>query len=427
MSIFVGRQTPATRLRAWVQHAADMEQRLNSAAKSAHDYFELLYVLRDDNARTVQLFAGKHPIGTSDRGKLLVEGGATFVVSQDRDLGHVAVLIYPYERDGSPSQPIHWGWFDGPGDVSTGNWLNDAVHDFARCCRASSAIDSTVMAADRRRMRWLQLRSRWLLLRARAPGGMKLINAQPSLLKRLGRFTAIVFTALAAILAVPSAISTLWGVTVPSLFNSWKSNSPAPNPAVAPAGTIPSRKSAPASIDMPIISGEYTFCASARDPANRKLMNLLYDVRAHAGKIAFFNVWIRIDCVLGQKQDYLAPFRRAQNDASVGYYFHVPLFAPGERVTAHKWLDGGRNPESLRAMYSDNGSAVLIHRTEDGRNPLSRFQPHVEGTADILFGPYAIKASEDDDALSYDLYAPTLDSAALQQASAIAATLRQSH
>ena len=312
MSIFVGKQTPVTRLRAWVQHAADMEQRLNSAAKGAHDYFEFLYVFRDDNARTVQLFAGKHPIGTSDRGKLLVEGGAAFVVSQDQNSGHVVVLIYPYQREENPSRPIHWGWFNGPGDVSAGNWLNDAVHDFARCCRASSVIDPTVTAADRRRMRWLQLRSRWLLIRARAPG-MKLISAQPSLLRQVWRLTVYASAALTTILALPSAISTLSGVTVPSLLKSWQSNAPAnsapasvsvalqsndPNPVGAPTGTIAHGQRAPASIDMPIISGEYTFCANAEDSANQKLMNLLYDVRAHAGKIAFFNVRVRIDCVL---------------------------------------------------------------------------------------------------------------------------------
>jgi hypothetical protein len=71
-------------------------------------------------------------------------------------------------------------------------------------------------------------------------------------------------------------------------------------------------------------------------------------------------------------------------------------------------------------MYSDNGSAIAIHNSNDSRNPLSRFQPHVEGSDDILFGPYVIKRSANDDAITFDLNAAFLDSAALQQATGIA-------
>lgn len=438
MSIFVGRQTPSTRLRAWVGHASEIEQRLQSKVKSAGDYFEYLYVTRDDQHRTVQLFAGRHPIGTTDRGKLLVEGGAALVVSQDAASGNVYVLIYPYERDHKASQPIHWAWFDGPEDVLADSWLDQAAQDFAICCRASSIVDPTVKKADRIRMGWLQLKSRWMLLLIRFPG-MANLCFKPTIWGRLWKIIAVLTAGTVGILAFSSSISTLSGITVPMFLKSWNANdstnsasstiAPPSNPATpasAPVGPIPITQSAPESGDMPIISGDYTFCTHTKDAASQKLLSLLYDVRSNAGKIAFFNVRIRVDCVLGSKQTEQKIFRRSQEDATVGYSFDVPLIPQGDTGKAKVWLDGERSPETLRAMYSDNGSAILVHRKEEGRNPLSRFQPHVEGQVDILFGPYAIKASEDDDALSYDLYAPTLDSAALQRASAVATHLRQS-
>jgi len=165
MSIFVGRQTPQTRLRIWAQHASVIEQHMRTAAEEArHDYFEYLYVYRDDGQRTVQLFAGNHPIPTNNDGSPQNEGGAALVVSQDTKFGHVAALIYPYETPLSAAKAILWGLFDSPADATSGKWLDRALHDFARCCRASSVVDQTAYRSDRLRMRWLKFRS-WVLQR----------------------------------------------------------------------------------------------------------------------------------------------------------------------------------------------------------------------------------------------------------------------
>ena len=94
MSIFVGQQTPQTRLRIWAQYAPAIEQHMRAAAEEArHDYFEYLYVHRDDSRRTIQLFAGNHPIPSNDDGSPQTEGGAALVLSQDTQFGHVAALI----------------------------------------------------------------------------------------------------------------------------------------------------------------------------------------------------------------------------------------------------------------------------------------------------------------------------------------------
>lgn len=442
MSIFVGRQTPQTRLRIWVQHAPVIEQRMRAAAEEArHDYFEYLYVHRDDEKRTVQLFAGNHPIATIDNCSLQTEGGAALVLSQDATFGHVAAFIYPYETTRSAAKPILWGLFDSPADATAGEWLNRAVHDFARCCRASSVVDQTAFRSDRLRIRWLRFRSWVLRLRGRVPGCTKLIRAKPSWGKRILAGVVVVATSLAAILNLPSMLSTLSGYTVPQLLAKWRATppigsaaSPAPQallPAI-PSAASSSLKAPPmrvgpatasaaaAGIEMPVISGWYTFCPSSAGQASAKLLDFLYDVRANAGKVVFFDVQVDIDCVLGKQPDYTATFSRLEEADNVSYLLHVPLVKRGDLVTPGQWIDGGRDPSILRAMYSDNGSAIVIHNGNDSRNPLSRFQPHVEGSDDILFGPYAIKESSDDDAITFDLNAPFLDSPALQQATAIA-------
>ena len=108
----------------------------------------------------------------------------------------------------------------------------------------------------------------------------------------------------------------------------------------------------------------------------------------------------------------------------MNYLMRVPLVDKGNLTESKQWISGERNPATLWEMYSDNGSAIAIHNGDDSRNPLSRFQPHVEGMTDILFGPYSIKESYDDDAITFDLNASFLDRTALQQATAIAKELR---
>lgn len=443
MSIFVGRQTPQTRLRIWAKNAPVIEQHMRAAAEEArHDYFEYLYVHRDDDRRTIQLVAGNHPIPANDDGSLQMEGGAALVLSQDTQVGHVAVLIYPYETSGRAGKPLFWGFFDSPADAIAGKWLDRAVHDFARCCRASSVVDQTAYHSDRLRMRWLKLRSWALCLRGRLPGGPKMICTKPSWGRRIIAGVIVALTTLTALLNLPSMVATLSGYTVPRLWallyqdptvdsappsgsqvsGSRTANNP---PKAIPSQADPSITPAVAGVEMPVISGWYTFCPTAADQGSSpKLLDFLYDVRAHAGKVAFFDVQVDIDCVFGKQPDYEATFSRLDEAGEVLYLMRVPLIMDGDLVTPQQWLSGKRDPSALRSMYSDNGSAIAIHNGNDSRNPISRFQPHVEGSNDILFGPYAIKESSDDAAITFDLNASFLDSAALQQATIIAEELR---
>lgn len=437
MSIFVGRQTPQTRLRIWAQHAPFIQQHMLATAEEAkHDYFEYLYVHRDDEKRTVQLFAGHHPISTEAEGRLQSEGGATLVLSQDTTFGHVATFIYPYETSRGTAKPILWGIFDSPADAAADKWLDRAVQDFARCCRASSIVDPTVYRSDRFRMRWLQLRSSWLHFRGRLPGGTPLIRAKPSWVRwAVGGAAALLIPFFDHL----SAVSTLSGYSVPAVWEKWHSQpskltypSPsAPSAASSPQEAIstqavPAKALSAVGTEMPVISGRYTFCPTTDAESSPKLLNFLYDVRANTGRVAFFDVRMSIDCVLGKEPDYEAMFGRRENSGGVGYFFQVPLVGAGDLAASRKWIDGRRDLSILHAMYSDNGSVIALHSGDDSRNPLSHFQPHVEGSVDILFGPYAIKESEDDAVITFDLNAQFLDTATLQQATAIAKRIRGS-
>ncbi len=416
----------------------------DAAEEARADYFEFLYVVREDAHRTVQLFAGQHPISTNDDGSLQTEGGAALVLSQDITFGHVAVFIYPYETDRNKSKPILWGIFDSPVDTAEGKWLDRAVHDFACCCRASSVVDQTVYRSDQLRMRWLKFRSWWLRLRGRLPGCTKLIRTKPSWIRRGVTSAVVVATSLAAFLNLPSMLSTLSGYSVPALWAMWHSKAPADGGVSSTPQGLPSTSSSVATglkeatptwigpaiassaegIEMPVISGRYTLCHTALDQSSPKLLNLLYDVRANAGKVAFFDVRVSIDCVLDKQPDYEARFSRFEEAGEVNYLLRVPPVRASDVVSSRQWIDGGRDPSTLQAMYSDNGSVIALHRGDDSRNSLSRFQPHVEGSVDILFGPYAIKESSDDDAITFDLNAPFLDTVALRNANAIADKLR---
>lgn len=402
------------------------------------EYFEFIYVLRDDNQRRIQLSVGNHPTGLNEDGSYQSEGGAALVFSQEEKFGLVVALIYLYETSPNSVKPIVWGVFDSPADAAATDWFNRVILDFSRCCRASSLVDTTVIRSDRRRMQWLVLRSKILQMRGKFRVTTKVISSKPSWIRRVVRIGA----ALIGVLSFASVIATLSGVTVPGLWAMFQQSPPSnatpppiasqqlapvavsasalsPNQEQPPPSTLP----AVASVDMPVISGRYTFCPSADDQGNPKLLDFLYDVRTHASKVAFFDVQIGIDCVLNSELDYRAPFSRTEAPGGVNYFMQIPLLPNNNPGKAQQWISGERSLSVLRTLASDNGSMIAIHNGNDSRNLLSRFQPHVEGSTDILFGPYSIKESYDDDAITVNLDAPFLDSASHKRAAEIAKEL----
>lgn len=416
MSIFVGRKTPATRLRTWQHQAPRYAAHLNQVqADAAQDYFESLRVHTDDAHRTVQLLSGSHVSGSLDANDTFeVEGGAALVVSQDQQFGHVAIFLYPYERQASAaSTRILWALFDSPEDV-TNEWLDRAVSDFARVCRASSVVDETTDHSDRRRFFWLRCRSLWLRLVGRFPWWFPLVRSRPSLSRKAWLWIGGIVIGLGVILNVPSELATLFGVTVPQLWTAYRHAGKA---ASAPLGA--SAVARPPS-DMPVITGWYTFCPQDRTGASPRLLDLLYDIRQNAGKVAFFDVQVDVDCVMGTPFDPDAAFSRRAGEHSLTY-----SFGPGHAEQGE--IDGGRPPIKPGQLVAENGTFVTILDDRDGRNALTRLGINAEGADDQLYGPYLIKADGEDAALTLKLSAPTLDSTMQDAATAIAAQRRAAH
>jgi len=422
MSIFVGRKTPAIRLRTWQHHAPRYAAHLNQVqADAAQDYFESLRVEADDAHRTVQLLSGCHISDSLDANDTFeVEGDAALVVSQDRKFGHVAIFLYPYERQArAGSTRILWALFDSPEDV-TDAWLDRAVSDFARVCRASSVVDDTTVHADRRRFFWLRCRSRWLGLVGRFPWWFPLVRNRPSLPRKAWLGLVLFVFGLEAVLNLPSEIVTVvsgWHAFVDQLHE-WRDDilvasghRPAATPMPVPAQTPQV---------MPVITGWYTFCPQDGSGASPRLLDLLYDIGLHAGKVAFLDVQVRVDCVMGTAFAPSAPFARTAGEGSLTYRF-------SHDSARRRTVDGGRESAKLDRFLPENGSSISVLDDRDGRNALTRVGINSEGVDDELYGPYLIKARGEDASLSLELTAPTLDSTMQEAATAIASQRRAAH
>jgi hypothetical protein len=155
----------------WNVQVEKIERHFLDVAETAkkEKFFEVLFVDRDDEHRTVQLHAGKHPIGSSETirdgfgratgWRIDVEHGAALVISQSA-LGGVAVILYPYQSEKVQRVEPHviWAIFKDPTAV-TGAVLRAAVADFLTYVRVSSALfnESTM---DRLRIRYLEYRGK---------------------------------------------------------------------------------------------------------------------------------------------------------------------------------------------------------------------------------------------------------------------------
>lgn len=155
----------------WNVQREKIESHFENVVKRAQSerFFEILFVDRDDEHRTVQLHAGKHPVGNTQTTRdhfgrvtgwrLDVEQGAALVISQSA-LGDVAVILYPYQSENLRRlEPyIIWAVFKDPTHV-TESVLRAAVADFLTYVRVSSALFNE-SPMDRLRIRYLELRSK---------------------------------------------------------------------------------------------------------------------------------------------------------------------------------------------------------------------------------------------------------------------------
>lgn len=148
---------------AWDDLASLAELHFNivKAAAEQRKWFDYLYVSRSNTLRTVQMHMGNHPVGVTADGPLILESGATVVLSQS-STGSVIIVLFPYA---SAAQKMHkpyivWNVTDYPTEIKRSTMIR-LVTDFMIYARVSSAI-LAASKADRQRIEKLEERSRIL-------------------------------------------------------------------------------------------------------------------------------------------------------------------------------------------------------------------------------------------------------------------------
>ncbi|CAG4915620.1 hypothetical protein R54767_04218 [Paraburkholderia gardini] len=185
--------------------APQLEQRFAAVCRRARrEFWESLYVRKDSDHRTVSLWAGVHPVGSSLRnpGAMATEDGAALVFSQSVT-GSVAVLLYPFESEFMHQKEdlIVWRVFEGPTDV-TRRVIDAALVDAFRYWRVSSVFDGGSW--------WDRWRVGLLRRRDRYRSKEKAMAARPSFIgKAVGEFLA--WWPVAAVLAFSGIVTIVTG------------------------------------------------------------------------------------------------------------------------------------------------------------------------------------------------------------------------
>lgn len=388
-----------------------VESQFRAVAEQANmaNHHERLYVTQDSSNRTIQLFFGQHPVGTVPGGNALaIERGAALVLSQG-PTGAVAIFLYPYKSEVGRRREelIVWDVFDDPNEITEGV-LKRAIADFTCYARVSSVLDGG-SPADRRRVNRLLRRDHFqseekVVTTKRAEEEVReKKERQPTWGARLANYGPLV---LLMILGTIVTIVTGWNPFIDQL-RKW-SGVPVSSSGQTPDGT------------MRVITGWYTFCQQDDSGASLRLLDLLHDIGQNAGNVAFFDVQVRVDCVMGVASEPSAPIARTAEEHLLTY-----RFSPESASLAT--VKGGRNSTELNRFLPDNGSTVRVLGDREGRNALTQLGINLEGTNDALYGPYLIKRRGEDASLTLELSAPTLDTAMQAAASAIDLQRRTAH
>ena len=154
----------------WHIHVKKIEQYFEKVIEQAKKdkFFESLYISESKEERQIQLFSGKHPIGTSEvkidafgnetSRKLHTEHGASLVITQSVT-GEVTVILYPYSSEKATRIVSHiiWSVFEDPTKL-TDSVIKSMVNDFFIYLRVSSVL-FTESKFDRLRIYHLEQRS----------------------------------------------------------------------------------------------------------------------------------------------------------------------------------------------------------------------------------------------------------------------------
>lgn len=155
----------------WAVLVSGYEKQLLQEVEDAKiaDFFERLYVEQRRDDRSVQLFAGQHPVGIKSKDtyfptyssdyEIIPEHGAALVISQAAD-GSVAIFIYPYKSDlySRKERLICLGVYDSPIRIHRGV-IEKAIDSFYLYIRISSPLFVET--------RWERFKISWLIFLSR--------------------------------------------------------------------------------------------------------------------------------------------------------------------------------------------------------------------------------------------------------------------
>ena len=335
--------------------------------------------------------------------------GSEMCIRDRGPTGAIAVFLYPYESElmRREEKLIVWGVFDDPLDI-TARVLKRAIADFTCYARVSSVLDGGTRADHRRidrlrRRDHFQSKAKVDATKLAEEEEREKKEKQPNWGARLANNLLLV---LFMIFGTIVTVVTGWHPFI-AQFHEWGGKT-APSSDQTPVAT------------MPVITGWYTFCPQDDSGASPRMLDLLYDIGQHAGKVAFLDVQVQVDCVMGTTFDSSAPIARKVEEHALTYRFN------GESAS-RATVGGGRDGANLYRFLPENGTLVRVLEDRDGRNALTDLGINLEGSDDALYGPYLIKARREDASLSLELSAPTLDTAMQASASAIAQQRRTAH
>lgn len=160
-------------------------------------------------------------------------------------------------------------------------------------------------------------------------------------------------------------------------------------------------------VKVPIVTGEYSLCNGIKLGA--EWPRFLRNVQENAGKIAFFDVRVSVDCLVGKPATEFGWRRRAE-EGGVTYAFHQSDDFVKASIRADTALRRGHGTSiSFGDLIPDNGAYISARDDLDGRNAISKVQVDIEGMEDFIYGPFLVKSVGDDGFITYKLTPPVMD------------------
>ncbi len=176
-------------------------------------------------------------------------------------------------------------------------------------------------------------------------------------------------------------------------------------------------------VKVPIVTGNYSLCNGNKLGA--EWPRFLRDVRENTGKIAFFNVRVLVDCLVGKPAKEF-DWQRSTEKEMVTYAFHQSDDFVKAAIRANANSRRGQGASiSFEELIPDNGAYISARDDVDGRNAISKVQIDIEGMEDFIYGPFLVKSVGEDGFVTYKLTPPVMDAPTAAQVQQIHSRYQQ--